>query len=57
MERNFKEEIALRDKVIDGLEREGKLKDELIAAQKEIIEVHEEHIKKLTNMMKQIFKM
>ena len=45
MDRNFEKEIALLDKLVVGLEKEGKLKDELIAAQKEILTTHEETIK------------
>lgn len=54
MAQHNEEEIALLNKAIDCLEKEVKLKNELIQSQEIIIKTLEEHNKKLTELMNRI---
>lgn len=54
MERDFGEELALRDKMIFELKKEIKLKDDVIETQKKIIELYQEDIENLAYLMNQI---
>lgn len=47
----FKKEIAKRDQLIAGLEKEIQLRSQLINQQKEMIEMLEEHISKITDII------
>ncbi|HHV11101.1 MAG TPA: hypothetical protein GXX75_12555 [Clostridiales bacterium] len=51
MKQNVENEIAIRDKLIDGLEREGRIKDELIQSQKEMIRILEDHNAELAKLI------
>lgn len=51
MMQNVENEIAIRDKLIDGLEHEGRIKDELIRSQKEMIRILEDHNAELAKMI------
>ena len=51
MKRNVENEIAIRDKLIFGLENEGRIKDELIQSQNEMIRILEEHNAELAKMI------
>jgi len=51
MKQDIENEIAIRDKLIKGLEREGKIKDELIQSQKEMIRILEDHNAELAKMI------
>lgn len=51
MKRNVENEIAIRDKLIIGLENEGRIKDELIQSQNEMIRILEEHNAELAKMI------
>ena len=48
MEPDLKREIAKGDQLIAGLEKEIQLRSQLINQQKEMIEMLEEHISKIT---------
>ena len=54
MAQHKEDEIALLNKAIDCLEKEVKLKNELIQSQEIIIKTLEEHNKKLTELMNRI---
>lgn len=54
MKQDVENEIALLHKVIAGLEREGKIKDELIKAQKSMIKTLENHISDLQNLIEEM---
>lgn len=51
MKQDIENEIAIRDKLIKGLEREGKIKDELIQSQREMIRILEDHNAELAKMI------
>lgn len=51
MKQDFENEIAIRDKLIDGLENEGRIKDELIRSQNEMIRILEDHNAELKKMI------
>ncbi len=51
MKQNVENEIAIRDKLIVGLEQEGRIKDELIQSQKEMIQILEDHNAELAKMI------
>ena len=51
MSSDLKKEIAMRDELIAGLERELKLQAKLIKEQKEMIEFLQGHISKITDII------
>lgn len=51
MSPDLKKEIAIRNKLIAGLERELRLQNRLIEEEKEIIEFLQEHISKITDII------
>ena len=51
MEPDLKKEIAKRDQLIAGLEKEIQLRSQLINQQKEMNEMLEEHISKITDII------
>ena len=51
MEPDLKKEIAKLDQLIAGLEKEIQLRSQLINQQKEMIEMLEEHISKITDII------
>ncbi len=57
MNRNPDEQIAARDKLIAGLEKENKIQDMLIKEQKRMIQTLESHISELQKMLEQLLKL
>ena len=49
--KDLKKEIAMRDELIAGQERELRLQSRLIEEQKEMIEFLQEHISKITDII------
>jgi hypothetical protein len=54
MMQDFKKEIAIRDKLIVGLENEGRIKDQLIQSQKDMIQILEDHNTELKKMIEKM---
>ena len=52
--KDLKKEIAMRDELIAGLERELRLQSRLIEVQKEMIEFLQEHISKITDIINSV---
>ena len=51
MSSDLKKEIAMRDELIAGQERELRIQSRLIEEQKEMIEFLQEHISKITDII------
>ena len=51
MNSDLKREIAMRDELLAGQERELRLQSKLIAQQKEMIEVLQQQISKITDII------
>ena len=49
--KDLKKEIAMRDELIAGQERELRIQSRLIEEQKEMIEFLQEHISKITDII------
>lgn len=54
MKRDSNYEIAIRNEQIKSLEHEGRLKDELIQVQEEMIQSLESHILKLQKLIQEM---
>ncbi len=52
--KDLKKEIAMRDELIAGQERELRLQSRLIEEQKEMIEFLQEHISKITDIINSV---
>ena len=52
--KDLKKEIAMRDELIAGLERELRLQSRLIEEQKEMIGFLQEHISKITDIINSV---
>ena len=56
MNRNIEAEIAARDELIAGLQRENKIQDDLIKQQNRMIKTLEHHLRELQKLLEQILK-
>lgn len=56
MTQKFDNNFDIRDKVIEGLEKENKIQQELIKEQKVMIKTLEAQVSELTGLMKRILK-
>ena len=52
--KDLKKDIAMRDELIAGQERELRLQSRLIEEQKEMIEFLQEHISKITDIINSV---